>query len=324
MALDIEPPKRILSHAHWTLGHQKMAKSTGNVVNPFFAIDRFTTDVMRYYLAHDGGISQDADYDNEHIIRRYKKGLHGGLGGLASRITRGKQWNVREAVKFGTSEEFLDLQSKSPTNRWGGGPFDKLDNTELTTRVTELWGQLFSLRANVDKFFKDLDVRNAVNVIINVIHQTNMFLSHSEPWIMASNIRQEEVSEEKKQRMIKDLHTVIFMCAESLRISGILLQPFMPDRAARLLDMLGVEREEPGTLIKDATQAYDSDNAVGKGDVNLPGNDSVGQGTRSVPMQGKRSSKYAVPRADWAYGESTVDLGRGLLGVLFPPPLSDT
>lgn len=33
---------------------------------------------------------------------------------------------------------------------------------------------------------------------------------------------------------------VLFLAAESLRISGILLQPFLPDKAARLLDVLGV------------------------------------------------------------------------------------
>jgi methionyl-tRNA synthetase len=99
LALDIDPPKQILTHAHWTLGHQKMAKSTGNVVNPFFAIDRFGVDTMRYYLAHEGGISDDSDYGNHFIVERYKKGLQGGLGNLVSRITRPKIWNVQDAVQ---------------------------------------------------------------------------------------------------------------------------------------------------------------------------------------------------------------------------------
>jgi len=36
------------------------------------------------------------------------------------------------------------------------------------------------------------------------------------------------------------VHQIIFLCAESLRICGILLQPFMPSKMAQLLDMLGV------------------------------------------------------------------------------------
>jgi methionyl-tRNA synthetase len=99
MALNLPLPKRILTHAHWTLGKEKMSKSTGNVVNPFFAIDRFGVDVMRYYLARDGGIKDDASYDNVHIIRRYNRDLKDHLGNLASRLMRSKKWNIREAVQ---------------------------------------------------------------------------------------------------------------------------------------------------------------------------------------------------------------------------------
>ncbi len=98
LALGLPLPKQVLTHAHWTLGRQKMSKSTGIVVNPFFAINRFGVDCMRYYLALEGGIKDDAMYDNSFIIDRYKKGLQGGLGNLVSRVTQGKGWDVRRAV----------------------------------------------------------------------------------------------------------------------------------------------------------------------------------------------------------------------------------
>lgn len=104
LALDIQPPQQVLAHAHWTLGHQKMAKSTGNVVNPFFALDRFGLDTMRYYLIHDGGISDDSDYGNDRIVEKYQKGLQHGLGNLLTRITRPKLWSVRDSVIAASSE----------------------------------------------------------------------------------------------------------------------------------------------------------------------------------------------------------------------------
>ena len=115
MALGIPLPKRILTHAHWTLGKQKMSKSTGMMVNPFFALSRFGVDTMRWYLTLDGGIKDDSAYDNSFIIDKYKKGLQGGLGNLVSRITRGKGWNVHEAVKAGcvSLTEKLDEQFRS-------------------------------------------------------------------------------------------------------------------------------------------------------------------------------------------------------------------
>jgi methionyl-tRNA synthetase len=99
MALDLPLPKKILSHAHWTLGGSKMSKSTGRVVDPFLALDRFGPEVMRCYLAYDGGIQDDSSYDNIHIIRLYNQFLHGALGNMASRVVRGKKWSVRGAVE---------------------------------------------------------------------------------------------------------------------------------------------------------------------------------------------------------------------------------
>lgn len=37
------------------------------------------------------------------------------------------------------------------------------------------------------------------------------------------------------------VHEIIFLTSEALRVCGILLQPFMPERSARMLDVLGVE-----------------------------------------------------------------------------------
>lgn len=151
MALDLPLPKQILTHAHWTLGHQKMAKSTGNVVNPFFALDRYGVDTMRYYLAHDGGISVDSDYGNQFIVERYKKGLQGGLGNLVSRITRPKGWSVRKSVELASS---------------GGLP----EATESSREQQELIG---GLRDAVDAKFVQLHPGQGLQTIMNAVYEVS-------------------------------------------------------------------------------------------------------------------------------------------------------
>jgi methionyl-tRNA synthetase len=158
MALNIPLPRRIVTHAHWTLGSQKMAKSTGNVVNPFFALDRFGVDVMRFYLAHDGGVVNDADYSNEHIIERYKHCLYGQLGNLASRLTRGKGWTISTVVKAVEGEGWLEQ-----------GPEYKADNMQ--------WKSLVTLEHEVSLEMEKYRVKDAIHTIMNIIYKV-CFLSN--------------------------------------------------------------------------------------------------------------------------------------------------
>ena len=146
LALDLPPPKHVLTHAHWTMGREKMSKTTGNVVNPFWAIERFGVDTMRYYLAHDGGLRDDADYENAYIIERYKKGLQGGLGNLVSRVVRGKRWSVPRSVERAPHEYSEDA-----------------DVTHFTT--------LNQLRVLVGNHFDQLDSRKALHEIMSVVYK---------------------------------------------------------------------------------------------------------------------------------------------------------
>ena len=98
MALDLPLPRNVLVHGHWTMNREKMSKSTGNVVNPFFAIERFGVDGMRFFLAYRGGLSDDADFDNSFIIRDYKKLLQNGIGNLAQRTIGCARGNLRSYI----------------------------------------------------------------------------------------------------------------------------------------------------------------------------------------------------------------------------------
>lgn len=170
MALDLPPPKQVLTHAHWTLGRQKMAKSTGNVVNPFFAIDRFGVDVMRFYLGHDGGIKEDSDYSNYHIIERYKKSLQGGLGNLCSRVVRGKGWSVRYAVQsFAGKLRAEDLANDSQGSERQS---DQTQSGELSQPADDAWmfGLLSRAPQDVNARMRELDTSGAAKAIMSIVY----------------------------------------------------------------------------------------------------------------------------------------------------------
>ncbi|CAK7220549.1 methionyl-tRNA synthetase [Sporothrix curviconia] len=224
LALDLPLPKQLLSHAHWTLGRKKMSKSVGNVVNPFYAMDRFGVDAMRYYLVHDGGIEDDGDYGNEHIVDRYKKGLQGGLGNLLGRITRTTRWNVREAVEVKGATSFTEAAGAS--------------NESVQRQVQSIQGVALLASEHMDR----LDPRSALHSIMDVVYQTNRFLQETAPWDLAKQLQTSPNDEMLQSR----LHTSVYLTAEALRVVGILLQPVMPVKATEVLDILGVSQEKRG------------------------------------------------------------------------------
>ncbi|KAJ6084252.1 hypothetical protein N7486_011052 [Penicillium sp. IBT 16267x] len=224
MALDLPLPRKVLVHGHWTMNREKMSKSTGNVVNPFFAIDRFGVDSMRFFLAYQGGLSDDADYDNAFIVRDYKKLLQGGIGNLAARTIGLAKGKLGSYIQDATSNNL-----PTPT------PMD-----------VEHQIMLVSTPLKVAEHMKGLNPRAALQEIMSIIEKTNKYFHATEPWKNPNH------------------QWVLYNVAESLRISGIMLQPFMPAKSLELLEMLRVDISNPAKVGFSAT-AYGSDSEYGEG-----------------------------------------------------------
>ncbi|KAI4259326.1 MAG: hypothetical protein L6R42_004624 [Xanthoria sp. 1 TBL-2021] len=237
LALDLPLPKQILTHAHWTLGHEKMSKSTGNVVNPFYALERFGSDTMRYYLVHSGGIQDDSDYDNQYIIERYKL-LQGNLGNLVTRVVRGKGWNVRRAVASGQTD----------------------DSAEGKAHVEALKRLLTS----VDHWMAKLHPGAAMKQVLAVVQQTNQYMQKASPWDLSARTDEHGVPKAtthlRVHQHVEKVDSIIYLCAESIRICGILLQTVMPQRMKHLLNLMGVD--EGRRMFKDAVVGADREYGV--------------------------------------------------------------
>lgn len=149
MALDLPLPRNVLVHGHWTMNREKMSKSTGNVVNPFFAIERYGVDGMRFFLAYRGGLSDDADFDNSFITRDYKKMLQHGIGNLAQRTIGCARGNLRSYI---TDAQSNQLPATTP------------EDLEHQTMLTET-------PAKVAELMQNLNPRAALHEVMGIIEQ---------------------------------------------------------------------------------------------------------------------------------------------------------
>ncbi|WYZ38551.1 hypothetical protein EsH8_III_000465 [Colletotrichum jinshuiense] len=226
LALDLPLPKQLLSHAHWTLGKKKMSKSLGNVVDPFFAIERWGLDTMRYFMMRDGGIEKDADYENSLVVARYQKDLQSTLGNLTNRVAKSKKWALRTSVTWvGENEATL------------GG------NVEASKGLIRLIGEM---APTMSQHMEELNTNAAIRTVMNVLVEANKYISSSAPWRLAK-------SEDPKDQA--KMHEIIFCTSEAVRTAAILLQPVMPAKMCTLLDMLGVRADKRS--FKDAAMGRD-------------------------------------------------------------------
>ncbi|KAK1995849.1 tRNA synthetase class I [Colletotrichum falcatum] len=216
MALDLPLPKQLLTHAHWTLGKKKMSKSLGNVVNPFFAIDRWGLDTMRYFMMRDGGIEKDADYENSFILERYQKDLRSTLGNLVNRVAKSKVWKLRDSVAWAS-------QNGTSMGRLNGSDALKASVDEMA--------------ATMSKCMDELNPNAAIRSVLSVIVEANKYITDTRPW---------EVAKSTEARDQAALHEVIYHVSEAIRCAGILLQPVMPAKMGTMLDMVGVQADRRG------------------------------------------------------------------------------
>ncbi|ORE14200.1 hypothetical protein BCV71DRAFT_245934 [Rhizopus microsporus] len=205
MAAGLPLPKQILVHGHWTMNKQKMSKSRGNVADPFEVIDRYGVDPVRFYLIHNGGMADDADYSEAMIAQLYSKELAGQFGNLLSRAT-GKALLPSRII---------------PTRK----DIDIGDET--------LHHMLLEVADKYHEAFEERQFGRALSLIVDLLSQANKYFTRAEPWNLA-----------KKPEEKDKLDTVLWYSLETCRIAGILLQPVMPTKMNELLTGLGVSPEE--------------------------------------------------------------------------------
>lgn len=204
MSAGVEPPKRVFSHGFLFNRGEKMSKSVGNVIDPFALAEAYGVDQLRYFFLREVPFGQDGNYSHEAIVQRINADLANDLGNLAQRSLTMIARQFRGVL---------------PTP----GAFSANDQALLAT-ADALIGKAREAMATQQ-------LHQALNAVWAAIADANRYFAGEAPWALAK-------TDPARQG------TVLYVTAETLRQFAILAQPFMPESAARLLDLLGVPADE--------------------------------------------------------------------------------
>ncbi|TFK24696.1 methionine-tRNA synthetase [Coprinopsis marcescibilis] len=201
-------PHRLLTHAHWTVSHQKMSKSVGNVVDPVHSLEKYGIDIVRFYLARVGGrFRDDVDWSFEQL-EKHSKELQSYLGNYFLRNTSAR---LTANAELGYQEVGHQHATSHPSN------------VELSRRVYEL-------PTVVKTFMDNLEIAEAVGEMIEVLGLANKAITDIAPW--SKTCSPVLVYETRRTAL------------DTLRTAGICLRPFVPETSERLLDALALPQEE--------------------------------------------------------------------------------
>ena len=210
MSLGVELPKQVFGHGWLIIDGGKISKSLGNYKDPREYIDTYGVDAVRYYALREVPFGNDGNFTEELLIARTNADLVNTLGNLVNRT-------------LAMSKKYFDSKVENP------GVKEDIDDTLIS--YAKMLPNLVDTKVNA------LKVNEALEDIFELLKRSNKYIDDTTPWVLAKD-------ESKTDR----LKTVIYNLLESIRISTILLRPFIPETTERIFKMLNTKNIEFDTL----------------------------------------------------------------------------
>ncbi len=203
MSAGLETPRRVFAHGWWTNEGQKISKSLGNTIDTVDLVTEFGLDPVRYFLLREVPFGNDGDFQKKALVGRLNGDLANAYGNLCQRV--------------------LSIVAKSCGEQVPPkGAMVEADNA-LLDRAR---GLLTVVRGELN----DQAFHKALISIWEVIGDANRYVDAQAPWALATT-----------DTVRRD--TVMWVLAETIRRVTLLVQPFMPDSAAKILDQLAIPAE---------------------------------------------------------------------------------
>jgi len=194
-------------HGYWTLGGHKISKSVGNLVEALALKEKYGNDAFRYFVLREMVFGLDADFSEEGLVGRLNADLANDLGNLVSRAT---------TLIVNLGRGVVPARGR-------------------TTAAEDAVAAAFDkAKADVAAAMDEFAFHKALASLWEFVGVVNRYVDSTQPWALAKDAG-------KKAELDAALTTL----AESLKMLGIVLAPFLPDAAAKIraaLDQSGEPR----------------------------------------------------------------------------------
>lgn len=203
MALGLELPKQVFAHGWILFEDTKMSKSKGNVIYPEPIIERYGSDVLKYFVLREFNFGSDGSFSMDKLVQRMNSDLSNDLGNLVSRTIQMVSKYRDGIVPEAKDENEIDKDLKEMASSCKSKVEDSIDKFAFNKALADIWA---------------------------FISRTNKYIDETEPWVLAKD-------EENSGR----LDTVLYNLIESIRIISQLIEPFMHNTSKLINEQISVE-----------------------------------------------------------------------------------
>jgi len=214
MALGKDLPGCVYAHSYWIREGRKMSKSLGNFLDlPTLRgyCESFSTDAVRWYLLTQGPLgATDADFAHGKFVEVYNADLANGIGNAASRVSNmiGKYFDG--ACPAAQSDSYSEHDWPAICSQLVGSAVEGMDGCDLG---------------------------KALESAMAITRRVDGYVNATKPFTLA-----------KDESRMEEVGTILYHCAEALRIAATLLLPAMPEKMADMLQRFGQDPDDSRSL----------------------------------------------------------------------------
>ncbi len=217
----VDLPRTVYSHSYWVRDGKKMSKSLGNFVTLEVLrayATRYSLDAVRWYLLTQGPLgSTDADFSHQKFVEAYNADLANGFGNCASRV--------------GTMiEKYFDGALPAPI----ADKSHRLHRADASPTGTT-WAELCRRQAAAaaQAVENDFDPGAALASGMELVRAVDGYINATAPFKIAKTLDANPGARE-------ELATILYNCAEAVRVASLLLAPALINQVPRLWEAWGL------------------------------------------------------------------------------------
>lgn len=220
LSAGVRLPSAINVHGYVTVAGEKISKSRGNVIDPFYLVQKYGSDTLRYFLLRHIRSTEDGDFTIDRLVAAHNKELAGQLGNLLNRT-------VRMIERY--SSGFVPAPERPPSR-------------VATQRLRQCADSLpAALATRFDRF----QVHEAVAELWRLVAEANRCVEEAAPW--AHDRRRREASDARERASAHEtLNETLFELGRTVHLIGRSVSPFLPNAARQIASQIGITSPHTG------------------------------------------------------------------------------